>query len=114
MTTVENRPFHSKPLNECNRDFTPVDNEDRQWTPHTLGCNIAKSHAAPGFQLGIQARIPSRHDPQELFSGPDSHLFAVCRCPSVVYPRLGGMERESALQLSGWNGWISSNRQSDT
>ena len=29
-------------LNECNRDFTPVDNEDRQWTPQTLGCNIAK------------------------------------------------------------------------
>jgi len=37
------------PVDECNGDFTPFDNEDRQWTPHTLGCNIAKSHAAPGF-----------------------------------------------------------------
>lgn len=28
-----------------------VDNEDTQWTSHTLGCNIAKRNAASGFQL---------------------------------------------------------------
>ena len=25
------------------RDVSPVDNQDRQWTPHTLGCNIPKA-----------------------------------------------------------------------
>jgi hypothetical protein len=30
-------------VDECSRDITPVNNEDRQWTPHTLGCNIPKA-----------------------------------------------------------------------
>ncbi len=39
-------------VNERYGDFTLVDNEDTQWTPHTLGCNIAKRNAASGVQLG--------------------------------------------------------------
>ena len=38
-----------------NGDVTPVGNQDREWTPRPFGCNIAKSHAVPCFQLGIQA-----------------------------------------------------------
>jgi hypothetical protein len=39
------------------------------------------------------------HDPQEVFSGPNSHLLANGRCPDAGRPRLRRVEGESALQL---------------
>lgn len=62
--------------------------------------------------------VVPRHDPQEVFCGLDSRLFAVCRWPDIVRPRLGELEGESVVQLpegserlgtrwrSGfWQGW---------
>ena len=45
---------------------SPLDNEDRQWTPHTLGCNIAKATpllGSPSVWKESKLEIVPRHAP---------------------------------------------------